>query len=324
MKIRLSELVEKFDSKKIIIVGDPMLDEYIYGTVTRISPEAPVNIVKKEFVYHFPGGAANAANNISSLGGTSILMGVIGDDNNKERVLKVMKDLNIVTDYIIVDKNRPTTLKTRIVANNQQVVRVDTESTNDIKEELENIMINNLKKIVHEADVVILSDYAKGSLTERICREAIRICKVLGKTIIVDPKVDFSKYRSATIITPNEKEFREFSGITGEYDDSDVIKVIEENNIDAMLITKGKKGMALYKKDGKIDIPATNHGYEVVDISGAGDTVVSVFALALSNGASLEQAAELANIAAGIVVRKKGTATTNMGELKKELIRLKR
>jgi len=324
MNSKLVEILEKFQGKKILVIGDPMLDEYIYGSVSRVSPEAPVNVVKKEFVYHFPGGAANAANNISALGGSSILIGVIGDDNNKERILKVMKGLGIKTDYVIVDKNRPTTLKSRIVANNQQVVRVDTESTNDIKEDLETIILDNLKKVLQEVNVVVLSDYAKGSLTKRVCREAIRICKEGGKTIIVDPKVDFSKYKGATIITPNEKEFKAFSAIIDEYDDSDVKKVMEENTLDLMLITKGKDGLTLYKKDGKIDVPATNHGYEIVDISGAGDTVIAVFALAISIGTSLEQAAELANIAAGVVVRKRGTATTNLEELKKELERLKK
>jgi D-beta-D-heptose 7-phosphate kinase/D-beta-D-heptose 1-phosphate adenosyltransferase len=322
MKNEIFGIVDKFQGKKIVIFGDVMLDVFVYGMANRISPEAPVPIVEVKYDEYLPGGAANTANNVGSLGGNPILIGVVGDDDNAKRLYKVMDEVGIPTKYLIMDE-RPTTTKTRIVAHEQQIVRVDRELIKNISKEIEEKVLKVADDLIKNSDNVILSDYNKGFLTDTLCKELIRLCKTYEKIVIVDPKAKFSKYKGAIIITPNEKEFREYSGIA-DYNVSDVLNVIENNELEAMLITKGKKGMTLYEKNGDtLDIPAINHEYEIVDITGAGDTVIAILGLALSSGASMEEAAKLSNYGAGVVVRKLGTATITIDELKKELERLK-
>lgn len=329
----LKNIIRRFNQAKILVVGDIILDEYIWGCVDRISPEAPVPVVwanKRSFV---PGGTANVANNISSLGGRVALLGVRGDDANSKILLHELKKRKISSQGIFTENNRHTTVKTRILAGHQQVVRVDWEHTHDLSEELNAKILKYIKKNIRSFDAIIIEDYGKGVINVALLKELITLAKANKKIITVDPKEEnFRYYHGVTAITPNRKElenairnlkvqdtanrFRVNTDklFTGKDVDLAARQILDYLNLDSILVTLGEQGMKLLEKNGRLTHIPTQ-AQEVFDVSGAGDTVISVFTLALCAGASKLEAAHIANFAAGIVVGKLGTAVTNSKEL---------
>ena len=320
----LGQLVERFRDTKILVIGDWMLDEFVRGTVERISPEAPVPVVKvtgKTLIT--PGGALNVANNIRSLGGTVYPCGLVGRDLHGRMLVRKMRQEGIDTSGAIYDESRPTTLKTRVIAHSQQVVRFDREDARDLSREQLKKVLAFAEKMLPKVDAVIIEDYGKGMITPEILTHIVKEAKQFKKPILVDPKEKhFSYYRGVTAITPNRKEAFSAYGQSedGLVPDLNEVgkKLLKQFSCEAVLITLGEEGMALFEKNGSmIKIPTT--AQEVYDVSGAGDTVIAVFAMALSAGADMKDAAILANSAAGIVVGKLGTATLTPQELKASL-----
>lgn len=315
---RARELVSGFEGRRIIVLGDIMLDEFVWGRVRRISPEAPVPIVEVERQTLMPGGAGNVASNLVALGAQPMLIGVTGRDPDAERLRALLKSLEMETGGIFGDPSRPTTLKTRIIAHNQQVVRADRESRSPIGPAIESQLLECFLGALGSAEAVIVSDYNKGLLTEGLLASVLGSARERGVAVCLDPKSkDFSRYQPVTIITPNHSEALEAAGISTDTRDG-----IEEagrrilSSIDcrAVLITRGEEGMSLFTEDGQVNhIPAAAR--EVYDVTGAGDTVIAALTLAIASGASMVEAAVLANHAAGVVVGKVGTATVSCEEL---------
>ncbi len=317
-KDRLQKIINSIKKKKIAVIGDIMLDRYIWGDVERISPEAPVPVVKVKRETERPGGAANAAWNIKELEAEPIIVGVIGKDTFGEILKEKLEGLGIKTACIIEDIRRTTTNKTRIIANNQQVTRVDRESNHDLEDNLRKKVLEKFMAIIHSVSVVVISDYGKGVVTswllKRIISETIR----KNIFIIVDPKEShFKLYNGASLITPNEKEAGNAVSIKIS-DEKSLIKAGKKlktlSNVDNILITQGSKGMSLFTNDGYIQHFPTM-ARQVFDVTGAGDTVVAALAAAISSGASLREAAIFSSHAAGIVVGKIGTATATNDEI---------
>ena len=321
MKNKLLKILEQFKNKKILVVGDIMLDKYIWGEVSRISPEAPVQVVHVTKETYAPGGASNVASNVSALNGKVFMVGIVGNDEAKKILLEDLKNRNINVDGIMIDKDKPTTQKVRIVGRSQQLLRVDYEKKDHVHQNIERSMIVFLEKIINEVDAVIISDYAKGVITPEICSKLVQMSIEHKKAIIVDPKPKhLNLYSNVTLITPNNAEASEMTSIEDGSDESVLemgSKLIRYLNTN-VLITRGEKGMSLFEKDGKIiHIPAK--AKEVYSLIGAGDTVVATLALAMASGADLKEAAMLANIAAGIKVGKIGTASVSVDEIKREI-----
>ena len=304
--------------KKILVLGDVMLDEYIFGKSTRISPEAPVPIIEEESRLQALGGSANTANNAKMLGADVRILGVVGNDDAGDRIKKLVKEDGIGEEGILMSESRKTTIKSRIFANGRQVVRFDRENRIPISESIEDLILEKAERLIKKASVVIISDYAKGFVTERISREVISLCLQRSIPVIVDPKGrDFEKYRGATIITPNLSEAQEASGIeiAGDFTLCQVGNfLLESFSFDSVLITQGEKGMTLFRTNQE---PFRLHAKarQVFDVTGAGDTVVGTLAVYLASGANLETAVKLANIAAGVAVSRIGTSTVSPEEL---------
>ncbi|MBI2541631.1 D-glycero-beta-D-manno-heptose-7-phosphate kinase [Candidatus Woesearchaeota archaeon] len=319
MKQKLLKILEQFKNKNILVIGDIMLDKYIWGDVSRISPEAPVQVVHVQKETYAPGGASNVASNVAALNGKSFMVGIAGNDEAKRTLLNELKGMGINTEGIFTDNDKPTTQKVRIVGKSQQLLRVDYEKKEHVHKDIEESLMNFLKKIIADIDVVVISDYAKGVITPAICDFLVQISKKHSKAVIVDPKPKhLNLYSNVTLITPNNSEAGEMADI----EDGSESAVLETGNKllkylnTNVLITRGEKGMSLFEMGGKIThIPAKAR--EVYSLIGAGDTVVATLALALASGAALEEAAVLANIAAGIKVGKIGTASVSIEELKK-------
>lgn len=313
-------IIEDFSRIKVLVIGDVMLDRYWWGNVSRISPEAPVPVVNLKKTSLVAGGAANVAANINGLGAEAILIGVIGGDEEADLFLKVLNDLRISSSNLIQINNRPTTIKTRVVAHNQHVVRIDQENSKLIDEKQADLIFKKTEELISKVDVVVLSDYAKGVLTENLIMRLITKGQNLGKPVIVDPKgKNYSKYRGATIITPNQLEAFQATGI--ESDDSTNTageNLLAENEIESVLITRGENGMTLYQKDIK---PAhfKASARKVYDVTGAGDTVVATLAVSYGATGDLLISAELANSAAGLVVEEVGTTTITAEKLQNYL-----
>ncbi len=307
MNNELIKTLENFKGKNILVVGDIMLDKYIFGKVDRISPEAPVQVLEVEKEEYTPGGAANVANNIASLQANASIVGTVGNDNEANILLNELKKRNINTEGIFTDKNKPTTRKVRILGHKQQLLRIDYEKKEYINKEIENNILNFIKNTTN-IDAIIISDYAKGVITKNLIENIKTIAQ--NKIIIVDPKPKHKDlYKNVTLITPNLKEAKEMT-------DKEENLINELNS--PILVTKGENGMSLLEKDGNItNIPTK--AKEVYDVSGAGDTVVATLALALSSNATLKQAATLANHAAGITVGKIGTSTVTIEEIRNSI-----
>lgn len=316
---RFLEIIKFFQEARILVIGDFILDQFIWGKVERISPEAPVPVVNVQRESYMPGGSLNVANNIHSLGGAVYPCGVLGRDREGRMLVKVIRSEGIDTGGIVYDSARPTSLKTRVIAHSQQVVRFDREKDGDISAEDCRRMIKFVKHKLQEIDVVILEDYGKGVIQPRLLKEIVGLAKKMKKPVLVDPKEkNFSFYSGVTAVTPNRKEaYAAYDYRGSEKPSLDEVGrgLISKWKCQAVLVTLGEDGMALYEKKGApTKIPTAAR--EVYDVSGAGDTVIAVFGLALAAGAKMREAAMLSNLAAGIVVGKIGTATITPEELR--------
>ncbi|MHB1300758.1 MAG: D-glycero-beta-D-manno-heptose-7-phosphate kinase [Burkholderiales bacterium] len=306
--------VPSFSSARVLIVGDVMLDRYWFGDVERISPEAPVPVIKVGRVEDRTGGAANVARNVASLGAQATLLSVVGDDEAGRSLEALLKNEG-VNARLHQDKSISTTIKLRAIARHQQLLRIDFE-TQPSFEILESVLADFTSEI-NKADVVILSDYGKGGLGH--IEKMIKIAREAKKSVLVDPKgEDYSRYRGATLITPNRSEFRQVAGSwTSEQElekkAQDLRKKLE---LDALLVTRSEEGMSLYREEGVLHEGVKAR--EVYDVSGAGDTVIATFGTMLATGASFEDSMRMANKAAGIVVGKLGTAVATPQELENQ------
>jgi len=316
--------LSRFDKCRILVIGDLMIDEYLWGEVERISPEAPVQVVSVVRDTSTLGGAGNVVNNLVALGAKVSVASVIGAGESAEGVLmlKLLKDLGVDTTGIIQDPTRSTTKKTRILAGHQHVIRIDRETKQEISGEHGDRLVQFVKKCIDDFNVVLVSDYGKGLLTEMLLRQLIDAANQHKKTIIVDPKgLSFNKYAEATAITPNKKEASLAARIEI-VDDASLIaagrKLLQDIRVQKVLMTCGKEGMILFEH-GKEPCRISAEVRQVFDVSGAGDTVLAVLGLGLASGASFRHAATLANAAAGIVVGKVGTAPVSREELQMAL-----
>jgi rfaE bifunctional protein kinase chain/domain len=321
-KNQFTKLARQFPKKEILVIGDVMLDEFLFGEVARISPEAPVPVVEvRQEVFHL-GGAANVARNIRSLGGNVVLVGIIGQDGDSDRILAELAQQHMETHGLVRSPTRHTTKKTRIIAGVQQVCRADHEDRTPLSVDEVWQIGRLLESRIPHSDGVIVSDYAKGLINPTVFRKVAAGCKRHRKLLVVDPKTrNFSFYRSATVITPNQSE----AEIAAQVDINDGKslaqageKLLKITQAQAVLITRGSEGMSLFERGKKVRHLATV-AREVFDVTGAGDTVVATLALVASCGASIAKAADIANHAAGIVVAKLGTATASIEEIVESL-----
>lgn len=319
---RWGTIIGSFSSKKLIVIGDLMIDRYIWGDVERISPEAPVPVVRAIGESNGLGGSANVVANIRELGGKVIPLGIVGNDANGQWVLEELGERSIETKYIIKHPTRRTTSKTRVLAKSQQMVRIDREDSEGISGTLTNVLAGSLHSLIEDVDGVIVSDYGKGVVTPDLMRRIINDAKVNNKMVFVDPKLpNYKEYSGCTAITPNHYEAASFVGTVADSKERlmNIGKmIIKTLRCDAALITRGKDGMSLFLGSGKVhNIPTL--GREVFDVTGAGDTVISAFALAACAGANWLEAATIANYAAGVVIRKVGAATMTAEDLVAEM-----
>ncbi len=313
-----ADIVNQFASKRVLLIGDVMLDEYIWGSVRRISPEAPVPIVEYERRTCQPGGAANTAANVASLGGKVALAGAVGADPQGAQLLELLRSVGMNVDGLIVAQERWTTTKTRLLAHSQQVVRLDYEQPHPLSEKREDELLSWAEQQMSHTDACVVSDYAKGLVSPRIAERFINLARRHDKPVLVDPKgTNFVKYRGATLIKPNSHEVERVLNHELK-DDADLAeagrRLLELLPGSAVLITRGQHGMSLFRA-GLPTVHIPSIARNVYDVTGAGDTVASVLALALAAGADLEMSARLANQAAGIVVGKVGTAQVTREEL---------
>jgi D-glycero-beta-D-manno-heptose-7-phosphate kinase len=317
--------IQKFRDKRILVFGDMMLDRFIYGAVSRISPEAPVPVVEIKSENTCLGGAANVAANISSLGGIPVPLGVAGRDPEGDCLREEFRALGSPIGGLLPDKNRPTSVKTRIIAHHQQVCRTDREDRSPLSADVQLRIAEKFETILPSIDAIVVSDYAKGLLSPMVLRRTLPLAKAARKIVCVDPKArDFSVYKPSTVITPNTAEAERASGISIS-NNRDLLqagkKILQDSGIRHLLITRGEEGMALFENDSRvIHIPTIAR--EVFDVTGAGDTVISTLALSLVAGLPILEAAILSNIAAGVVVGKLGTASVSPEELISAIRRL--
>jgi rfaE bifunctional protein kinase chain/domain len=306
----------KFDGTKILVVGDVMLDRYWFGDVSRISPEAPVPVLKVERVDERPGGAANVARNISALGAHATLLSVVGNDEAGACLEKLLKEQRNVAALLHRDNTFTTIIKLRAIARHQQLLRIDFET--QPSHEILRTALEDFRAQLPLADVVILSDYGKGGLTH--IAEMIRLAHAANKPVLVDPKGDdYARYRGATLLTPNRSEFRE---VAGSWKTEAEFSIKAENlrtelQLEALLVTRSEDGMSLFRPHEVLHEPT--HTREVFDVSGAGDTVIATLAVMLASGAELPEAMRVANRAAGIVVGKLGTAVVSRDEIVQDM-----
>lgn len=314
------KLPDTFSNLKIAVIGDVMLDRYWWGNVTRISPEAPVPVVKLGRTSVAAGGAANVAANIAGLGASAILVGITGKDTEAEILRGLVTENPLVDCRLVQLSYRDTTVKTRIVAHNQHVVRLDQETTHAIDKTATETVITEISAAVNQSDAVIISDYAKGLLTEEVLAAIFRLAKTDEKIVIVDPKSsDFTKYTEAAVITPNLKEALAAMNLSG--DSTAIVDKLKAEIRGALglrnvLITEGEHGMTLLDGENEpFHLEALAH--DVFDVTGAGDTVIAAFSVAAASGMSFRDAATLANIAAGIAVGHIGTTVVTRREIER-------
>lgn len=318
-KQHASALLREIENRNVVVLGDVMLDEFIWGDVSRVSPEAPVPVVDIQRESTHLGGAANVLANLLALGAKACVIGVVGDDFAGERIRLSVQDKSSwqTKGALIVDKSRPTTIKTRIIAQNQMVVRADREHRTPVSSEIESRIIGAVKAAIENAYALVVSDYDKGVVTPRILSEVLPAA--YGRMpVLIDPKIrNFDAYRPATLVTPNHHEALRLVGLEEDSDNNlraAATMIRKRLGCDAVLITRGDRGMMLVEKDGN-PVNVKTAAREVFDVTGAGDTVIAALGAALAAGAPLTQAAALANHAAGIVVGKLGTATASAKEV---------
>jgi D-beta-D-heptose 7-phosphate kinase/D-beta-D-heptose 1-phosphate adenosyltransferase len=316
---RAEEILNRARDRRVVVLGDVMLDEFIWGDVTRISPEAPVPVVNIKRESMHLGGAANVLANITALGAAGNVIGVVGKDAAAEKIRESLrKNGGVQTDdMLIADDERPTTIKTRIIAHNQMVVRADREHRGAINGNVESQVVAAARRAIAEAHALIISDYDKGVITPRILSEVLPDAYA-KMPVLIDPKIrNFDSYRPATLLTPNHYEALRVTNLEEDSDEtlsSAARSIRQQLACDAVLITRGERGMMLL--EGENDpVFVETAAREVFDVTGAGDTVIATLAVALAGGASMTEAAVLANHAAGIVVGKLGTATANAKEI---------
>jgi len=316
---KLKKYIDKFSDTRILVIGDIIMDEYIWGNVSRISPEAPVPVVEVQHGSQMLGGAANVINNISSLGGEPVICGVIGNDQTGQEILERIKGLGLLIDGIISESNRPTSIKTRVIAHNQQVVRFDRESRREIRPENIERLIEFIKQRLPKLDAIVVADYGKGVICGQLMQSLRDLVRNSGIIVVVDPKTDnFEHYQEVDVITPNHYEAGAFCR-TEIVDEETLINagkwILSKLNCRSVLITQGKDGMTLFESDGEINhIPTVAR--KVFDVTGAGDTVISTICLGLASGMDMKCSAIISNFAAGIVVGEIGTSTVKAEELK--------
>ena len=315
---RASRLVSAFSNTHVLVVGDAMLDTFLVGRVTRISPEAPVPVVTFDHQTHRIGGAANVAHNITALGGHATLIAVIGQDENGKILTQGCRKAGIEAGFLAADSDRVTTTKVRIVTErNQQVARVDYETEHEVAAEAERGIIESIRQNGTDASAIVVSDYLKGCITRRIFTAAAEVARERGVPLLVDPKIPhLDYYAGATVITPNHHEAETATHMRIRSSDESRMAARafrDRARCEAVLITRGDHGMWLLAPDTEEHLAASAR--EVADVTGAGDTVIATFGLALAAGATFVEAAQLANAAAGIVVGKFGAATVTPGEL---------
>lgn len=320
---RLSRFIDRFGRTRTLVVGDVMLDHYVWGDVSRISPEAPVPVVSVTRESLLLGAAANVVNNINALGGKVTMCGVIGRDDAGKQLVRMLENRGIETDGLIVEQGRPTTIKTRVIAHSQQVVRFDRETRNGISDSTHERIFDFVRQQMKKGlDAIVLSDYCKGVVTRELVKDIVKLAGKNDVIVSVDPKVNhFGMYSGVTILTPNTKEASTGSKIEID-DDRSLMKagavLLKQLKCEAVLITRGENGMSLFERGGRIThIPTV--AQKVFDVTGAGDTVISTLTLAMAAGAALIDAARISNYAAGIVVGTVGTATVRPDELMRRI-----
>ena len=315
---RLNELIANFRGKRIAVVGDLMIDRYYWGIVQRISPEAPVPVVEIESESVRFGGAANVASNIQSLGGVPIIVGMIGNDHPGAMFMDMLKERGLDPSGIVVDGSRPTTIKTRVIAHDQHVVRIDNESKAECAEHLRARIIDGVRYNIRSLDAIIIEDYNKGVVTRDVIHEVITVAQKYSKIVTVDPKFNnFFEYKNVTVFKPNRRETEEVLGgrlRTTEDIERAGKKLLELLAAQNVLLTRGEDGMSLFESNGDVTHLATaaNH---VQDVSGAGDTVISTLTMALASGAPPREACALANFAGGVVVGEVGIVPIDPAKL---------
>lgn len=321
---RFKDFKQRIKSASVLIVGDIMLDEYLYGTVQRVSPEAPVPIVNLESKRQIAGGAANVAMNVAGLGARPYLIGLVGSDI-KGVELKEVLSKEIPVDGIISSEQRRTTIKTRVIAHHQQIVRIDQEDAISVTGEEINKLWNYLEKILDDVQIIVISDYDKGITNGKLLARLIKYGRSNGLPIIVDPKgKNFQKYKGATLITPNKSEFlavsklRKTESLEKDLYQSAAKSLIKKLQLEALLVTLGEHGMCLYQKNKVPDYHQAS-ARRVYDVTGAGDTVVATLSTLLGAGYPIEEATEVANFAAGMVVEEVGTTSITIERLIEEL-----
>jgi D-beta-D-heptose 7-phosphate kinase/D-beta-D-heptose 1-phosphate adenosyltransferase len=314
MKIDFS----KFDQTHLLVIGDLMIDEYLWGEVDRISPEAPVQVVAVKNQDFTLGGSGNVVNNLRSLGARVTVLGVVGEGSDGQLLQDQLNAIGAETLGVVQESGRHTTKKTRIIAEHQQVLRIDRETKKEITKQTFNRLIKHAEKIIPNVDVILISDYGKGMIDRTMIKKLVQIAKKHNKTTIADPKgLDFTRYAGVNLLTPNKKEATLASGreISDDRSLAEAGQILlDKAGCEKLLITCGKDGMVLFEKDKKPFKMGTK-AREVYDVSGAGDTVIAVLGLGIASGHSFKQAVSLANTAAGIVVGKVGTAAVTSKEL---------
>lgn len=307
-----------FPNKKIVIAGDIVADQFLRGTISRVSREAPVFILRHDETETLAGGAANAAVNVASLGGNVALIGLIGSDNNGESLLKELSDSKVNCDFIVSSDQFQTTTKVRVLAGQhyaprQQVIRIDYENQTEVGEELKARLKQNLLAASKDADTIVISDYNYGAANAEIAGLAKKIAAEKNIPLLIDSRFRLENFAGATSATPNQEEVEQILGKDFSNDDCESLR--ERLELESLLITRGNKGMLLVEKNKKpLEIEVVGSS-EPVDVTGAGDTVIAAYALGLASGLSFADSANLANHAGGIVVMKKGTASVSLSEL---------
>ena len=303
-------------SPKLLVIGDLMIDHYLWGSCERISPEAPVQVINVDNESTVLGGAGNVINNLKALGTQVDVISVIGGCEISDELKELLTSINVSSEYLITQKDRITSKKSRIIASQQQVVRYDRESTNEINNESQDKILNNYKKIINNYDVVLLSDYGKGVLTADLTQSLIAVANQNNKKVLIDPKgLDYSKYKGAYLLTPNKKEASEATGIKIESEEGlafTIKKLKEECDLEVSLITLSEDGVAIYDDELRIHPTVAR---EVFDVTGAGDTVLASLGFALACNIDIDEAVKFSNLAAGVVVGKIGSATATLNEI---------
>ena len=314
--------IDDFKNVTALVIGDLMIDEYLWGSVDRISPEAPVPVVCVEKQSHTLGGAGNVIHNLVAMGAKVLAIGTAGTGKAGQMIFEKLESLGIETDGIVSEPQRPTTRKTRVIASNQQVLRIDKEIKRNINADTLERLVKIIKGKISQVNLIILSDYDKGLLTKDLIAQTVKLAKKHNVIILADPKsLDFSKYEHVSILTPNKKE----ASLATNMDiksEKDLFaagyKIMEQVKLERLIITCGKDGMVLFEK-GKDPYIIESKARQIFDVSGAGDTAISFLGLGLAIGANFKDSAKIANTAAGIVVAKIGTATVSIDELQRAL-----